>query len=242
LCTILWVTPLPTPRTCLMGIARTIDALPIAPSKIAERAIARFFAKRRSLQKKDPGWVAIEERRRIPGQSAKIFLSGNVTLADQGDQDRIGRRLLGDPWWLPLARRAGHWRLASVVASKLDARVRAKVGWAPRDLWNFDGYLSTLLAGALDELAETSHGWPSDLYDSPEQWKLALHANAQALRAYTQGDPEATARWHKAATTRGCEKEASALMERKRAADDARRVGARDALHWLADNFGALWD
>ena len=37
---------------------------------------------------------------------------------------------------------------------------RARYGWAPRDAWSLDHYLNHVLAGALEHLADTSHGTP----------------------------------------------------------------------------------
>jgi hypothetical protein len=44
-----------------------------------------------------------------------------------------------------------------------DARtlyLRARYGWAPRDVWSLDHYLNRVLAGALERLANTTHGTP----------------------------------------------------------------------------------
>lgn len=48
---------------------------------------------------------------------------------------------------------------------------RATKGYADIDLWNFDRHLSNLMCAALDELADSSYGYPGfEPFDTPEKW------------------------------------------------------------------------
>lgn len=72
---------------------------------------------------------------------------------------------------------------------------RARYGWAPRDVWNLDAHLNTVLAGSLEHLALHKHGSPcgypgrAETFDAPtdhERWKDDLlrwaHAFDEAVR------------------------------------------------------------
>lgn len=42
---------------------------------------------------------------------------------------------------------------------------RGRYGWAPRDTWSLDYYMNKVLAGALERLAQDSHGVPAGFPD-----------------------------------------------------------------------------
>ncbi len=39
---------------------------------------------------------------------------------------------------------------------------RGRRGWADRDTWDLDSYLSEVIAGSLRHRADSAHGWPGD--------------------------------------------------------------------------------
>jgi len=49
---------------------------------------------------------------------------------------------------------------------------RADKGWAKRDTWNFDNYLSKVIKDGLRYLKKTMHGYPSNLTE--KQWNKVL--------------------------------------------------------------------
>lgn len=51
---------------------------------------------------------------------------------------------------------------------------RGRYGYAESDLWNFDGYLSEMLARALKEFKKDTIGHPCEL--TPDEWDAKLYA------------------------------------------------------------------
>ena len=66
---------------------------------------------------------------------------------------------------------------------------RGMRGYSDEDLWDFDGYLSTIIAPAVRHLSKNSHGCPSDLFDKDKKndechrWKEILEEIAQGFDA-----------------------------------------------------------
>lgn len=50
---------------------------------------------------------------------------------------------------------------------------RGRKGYTRRDLWNFDEWLSKLIANGLRELRKNCHGYPNDI-DNWEDWMKVL--------------------------------------------------------------------
>ncbi len=103
---------------------------------------------------------------------------------------------------------------------------RGRRGWADRDTWSFDTYLSGVLADGLLYLADTKHGHPCRGV-APEDcktcaceklWDKELRENAEKFRLLHEGD------W-------GTSEELENL-------DCVRK----EACEWLAEWYGALWD
>ena len=236
-------------RTRLLSLARdlatAIDDLPISPASLSRRAIDHHFDRRRARVITDPTWSAIQTRRQVPGGASSIFLSKDLTIADDAEQRRIAAAKTPDPRWLPLARRAQDWRAASVLGATANAAQRTTRGWADSDTYSLDTHLCRVLGGMLKHLADNAHGWPDgDEFPTFEDWVNALRTNAAALLAYAAGeDEELLSSWYELSTTRGSDP--AAIEAARRAMDDddaARHVAAQTALHWVADNLGRLWD
>lgn len=113
---------------------------------------------------------------------------------------------------------------------------RGRYGWAPRDAWNVDTHLDRVMSQMLAHLAETTHSYPGDGYDSIESWRTQLREWSQDLIA-----PEEFS-----------ESEESTCMIMKARSEedyDAYRVieqrlrGRHDAaLHAVIDHWHTLWD
>lgn len=99
------------------------------------------------------------------------------------------------------------------------AHQRVTRGWDDTTLWRLDGWLTKTLGAQLVTMSETVHVYPGDHYPY-EQWTADMRKHGEALQHYAEFDflksPE--------------EWEATVYP------------GARDALRWVADNLGALWD
>lgn len=67
-------------------------------------------------------------------------------------------------WWADLGRWVTHYWWQDLYTFYH----RGRYGWAPRDTWSLDQYLTGVLSGSLSHLADTSHGTPSSYpYISP---------------------------------------------------------------------------
>lgn len=86
-------------------------------------------------------------------------------------------------------------------------------GWDDRSVHSLDVYLALTLGEQLIELAEHGHGYPGDY--PYERWTRDLHRHGEALICYSEG-------WFDTWET---------VYE-----------PAREALVWVADNLGSLWD
>ena len=88
---------------------------------------------------------------------------------------------------------------------------RGGKGWHWTDTWSLDRYLARWLPGALRDLADAP-GCPGS-YDTVAEWQAELEKAAVALEAYSEA-MVASAEEYEA---------------------------AEEAMHWIADHFGALW-
>lgn len=225
--------------------ARCVDALPVAPAQLADRAVSSVFDRRVAAAERDPRWAAIEARRET-GQPGKLLLSDDLTLADWELQRRIEEELVPDPWWWPVAVRARRWHAAAAVDRCRYRAQRARRGWSDRDAYDVARHLAAVAAGMLEHLADTTVGWPcNDRYRTPEDWQRALRTHAQALAAYVH-DPEDDVlldTWGAVAVDPDGDADAlDAARSAWAARAEARAEAAAAAMHWIADNFDLLWD
>lgn len=115
-----------------------------------------------------------------------------------------------------------HWWLLNPISSARCSvrlgRQRLFRGWDDSAVWSLDDHLSKTLGAQLVKMADVAHGWPGDEWGTFEEWTGALREHGEALLTYQRlnydlhGDD-----W------------------------DAIYEPARDALRWVADNFGSLW-
>lgn len=77
-------------------------------------------------------------------------------------------------------------RVAVLKGSVETPILRARRGWAPRDVWALDHHLCQVLAGMLDHLATTGHGWPeSEEFPTYEDFTQAVRAGPRTWLATT---------------------------------------------------------
>jgi hypothetical protein len=111
--------------------------------------------------------------------------------------------------------------IASAIKNAKYARQRVTRGWDDTATWSLDTHLARTLGAQLSHLADVTHGFPSGrTYQEFEQWQEALRTNGKALTLYAEG-----------------------IHEYEDNIDHAKLIAdAEAALHWVADNFGSLWD
>jgi hypothetical protein len=65
---------------------------------------------------------------------------------------------------------------------------RSRRGWADRDVWSMDTYLSGIAAEMTARLAATDHGWPDGRFATYEEWTAYLCNLAERLGAWRKGE------------------------------------------------------
>jgi hypothetical protein len=105
---------------------------------------------------------------------------------------------------------------------------RLKRGWSDRDAWSADFYLSGVIEGICRHLT----GGISYSGDSKEEWDANLLEVANALHDFREfKDDGPYPDWKDEAAVKEYFAKSEQLYERQ-----------KKALHWVADNFTALWD
>lgn len=129
-------------------------------------------------------------------------------------------------------------------------------GWADSDTWGLDHALCHRLGAQLIHLAETDHGWPDQLFKTPEEWSMALRENGQALLDYDEqpGQAELLTKWHDlkfgkhprsdwlAKINSVDDKATEAAWKELMSLEERFYDEAQKSLHWVADHLGHLWD
>lgn len=93
-------------------------------------------------------------------------------------------------------------------------------GWDDRSVWCLHDHLAKTLGAQLVHMADTSWGYPGTaVYPTFESWSADLRRHGEALLALHKGS-----------------------FDCRPDDEDALWRPAREALRWVADNLGALWD
>lgn len=227
-----------------LATARAIDNSPLGPRVLADRALDRWYDTRQRQAAADATWAGIEARRQRDGDGAVTFLSEDLTLADWETQRRIAEGVAPEPRWVPWARRATSLSATRAVRAVTTPWQRARRGYADCDVWATDTWLSRVAAQMLYQLADQAHGWPSDAYETYEEWVVVLRAHAAALERYAAGtDGELLAVWYDRVTDAQAESDEIAAAWEALNQDDAERdrLGA-EAWEWVAKHHQRLWD
>ena len=103
---------------------------------------------------------------------------------------------------------------------------RGRYGWAPSDLWNFDGYLDDVISGGLRTFAENSIGFPGyGRFDTFGKWYDFLYEVIDAIEydRYLQNE--------------------SPIDDIKKQMDEEAKAGDRKTalMHQLVNYWGKLW-
>lgn len=126
------------------------------------------------------------------------------------------------------------WRLVCYRIPKWPNQARTAVicghqrlvrSWDVRSVWGLDHWLGRVLGAQLVRMADIAHGWPGDYEGGFDQWVADLRTHGEALKHYARANDDL--KYHLSLTR-----------------EDQEDIdhGARTAMHWVAENFSALWD
>lgn len=97
---------------------------------------------------------------------------------------------------------------------------RATRSWDARSVWDLDHWLGSVIGAQLIYMADIAHGSPMGYPGDFEGWVADLRANGEILKRH------------------GEDRLDDILNDRDRDV----YLAAQKSMHWVADNFGALWD
>ena len=108
---------------------------------------------------------------------------------------------------------------------------RARDGYSAPDVWGFDTYLAQVIAGGLRQLIANNHSTPTTYYEGE-------------LETATKEDwSEASERWLADLTAAADKLDRYVSDEILSMEEETRRYAeAKEAMMWVAENFGSLWD
>jgi|GEM_PF-2411052 len=131
-------------------------------------------------------WAEIERRRDSGHAATSIMISEERGLgtAELLRQHEIFAEMNPRPWWLTTLRALHEsWRRVRNLPRTLRfMHQRVTRGFSDRDLWDLDGYLAGVIAGASEELRKVAHGHPVET--TPEEWDAILRAIATGFAGY----------------------------------------------------------
>lgn len=174
-------------------------------------------------------YADIEARRHVEGEESIVLISDEhgLTFDDWERQMEIRDELTSEPQIVKLWRFLYNSPLQSGINLVRHAVQRETRGWDDTATWSLDYHLASTLGAQLKHLAATTHGWPqSEKFPEFENWQDALNVNGDKLIAYAEKDNVLLA--------------SGGVYDF--AAEEAVTLEAQEALHWVADNFPALWD
>lgn len=194
--------------------ATWFDNLPVSPASAGRKLIGAHAEARRVRASRHPEWAAIEARRDTSPPGHSTFLSEDLTWDDWARQDQIADALTPEPRWLTLAHRLAHLEARRVLADAAAFVQRARRGWADDDVWDLGPTLCQRAGAQLVHLSVHAHGWPSnEEFPAFTDWTAALRTHGEALLRFAADTEDADV-----------------------------QAAAQDALRWVADHVGHLWD
>jgi hypothetical protein len=198
----------------LLDLASTLDGSALSPAWWGKRAHSCFYERRHHRAAADPEWADIEARRHADGDEFTTFLSEDLTWEDWERQRDIAMRITPASLLEKGSLLLSEVSYLSAVRAVTHASQRVVRGWDDRTLWSLDHSLAETLGAQLTRLADVAHGWPgNEEFPTFEDWTAALRENGAKLSAY------------------GADDENGDLY-----------AGAQDALRWVADHLGYIWD
>lgn len=200
------------PERALQGLAAAADAFDRSP--VSPRRVGEW-AFTRLLERQRAAATADPEWASIEQRKrpdGTVVLSEDFTLDDLARQRAIEESLAPASTTTRALLRLRHLEASPMVGRLQKAISRVRRGWAPEDTWSLDGHLCRTLGEMLIYLADHVHGGSSE----PE---------------YPTAED-----WREALRSNG-----SALLHYD-IHDDRAYAEAQQALRWVADNLGAIWD
>lgn len=215
----------PVPRAIMRAVGAVAAVIDTGLEKVADKPLERLYEANKARAEKNPDYAAIEAKRRVAGSEHILMISQEHGL--DGDAWELQMRIWDDgarhPWWEKPARAISNRPLTKALSALQRRGERARRGWDHQALWSLDTHLCATLGAQLTGLADIAHGWPqSETYPDYDDWIAALRDNAAKLTAYGN-------KWDLDINPYGEESEQV-------------YKDAQDALRWVADNLGALWD
>jgi hypothetical protein len=138
--------------------------------KLTKSVFDAWHAQAERACRRDPEWVAIEER----------GAGGVKSFDDLMTQNAIFHRLNPQPVWLKmllfLDEEPG--KVADTAKWSLQ---RGQRGWSDNDLVRFDHYLASVISSGVRELCERTKGGPEEL--TVDQWRAVLTTIAEGFEA-----------------------------------------------------------
>jgi hypothetical protein len=221
-----------------------LDRCRFTPQGWAHHKLDTLHDARIARAELDPRWAEIQKLR---GADGLVYIQEGLTLAHWEEQRRIERNLLPDPWWVPLVRRMSDLSFSQARRRAITLQQRARRGWSDADTWSLDTHLCATLSAQLNHLAANNHGWPGEqsAWPTSKDWEFDLRTQAELLERYVE-DPfeiESTNRWYQVASDHNADPGlADTISQQNIVRQEQNLAGAKQALHWVADNLEHLWD
>ena len=232
-----------------MTLRDLLSAIAAVPARAAAYGVHCHDVMVDHLLASDPVHAAIEARR-ASGGGAKVLLSRELDLdvTDlfiQCDRREAASETLYTHRLLPLLHTIQRRPIRRTATEMRYRYQRLTRGWDDTAVWALDRHLARTLSAQLYKLATDAHGWPADdTHPTFEDWTAAITAAADKLHRYAHPEGQPARRHHLAMLGRRdvTRAESDAALDADVAEERDIAAGARDALHWVADNLGGLWD
>lgn len=188
---------------------------------IATPILDRLYKQNEKAAMAIPTYAKIEERRRNADGTYILYSEKDGLGKEEEEIQRdIRKSVRKNPWWEPV--------LVFMTNNPIDNNLRRvqrlfqriNRGWDDRDVWQMDTTMTKSIGAQLIALANTAHGWPgTEEFPHADDWTNVLRHHGHALLNYATNKHEYEGQTY--------EKMSEA---------------AQEALYWVADHLGHLWD
>ncbi len=146
------------------------------------------------------------------------------------------------PWTVPWLKSNIQRYTTGLFRSFKTFYLRARYGWAPRDTWSLDAYLSGVLAGSLYHLADNKHGAPACYPKNRDGIECACKDMSECQTDFAQWEADLK-RWAKVFHDYQDEGSLHKMGAPEMfLAEQERMKAVQQALKEMAPYWGALWD
>lgn len=182
----------------------------------------------------DPQYAEIQARRARGQNGRTAWPDEGLTWGEVAAMRSIRAHTDSHPWWEAPVASLARQPMRSRLRTFIFAWQRLTRGWDDSATWSLDVHLCATLADQLDRLADTSHSWPEGPeYPQYDDWAHALRENAAHLRVYASGRFD---------TSSFTQPDEIPDVDASHARLESQYANAQEALRWVADNLGSLWD